>query len=59
MRLSNPAAVTCIRDATACPQAPGGGKLATDQAAFVEAARAKGRKLMVMTFSSMPVPPSP
>ena len=45
---ANQAVATCI-------QAPGGGKLAPDQAEFIAAARAKGRKLMVMTFSSMPV----
>tara|TARA_B100000795_G_scaffold145246_1_gene108754 strand:- start:280 stop:504 length:225 start_codon:yes stop_codon:yes gene_type:complete len=52
-----PAVAACIQAVTTCSQAPGGGKLAADQAEFVEAARAKGRKLMVMTFSSMPVPP--
>jgi len=36
--------------------APGGGKLTGELAKFVEDARAAGRKLMVMTFSSMPVP---
>ena len=52
------AVATCIQANQAvatCIQAPGGGKLAPDQAEFIAAARAKGRKLMVMTFSSMPV----
>jgi len=51
-----PASFACTDFLFLRSSAPGGGKLATDQAAFVEAARAKGRKLMVMTFSSMPVP---
>jgi len=35
--------------------APGGGSLTKDLRDFIDAARAAGRKLMVMTFSSMPV----
>ena len=36
--------------------APGGGKLAPELQSFNDAARRAGRKLVVMTFSSMPVP---
>ena len=36
--------------------APGGGSLAKPVADFIDAARAANRKLMLMTFSSMPVP---
>ena len=52
-----PASFACTDFLFLRSSAPGGGKLSAEQAEFVEAARAKGRKLMVMTFSSMPVPP--
>ena len=52
-----PASFACTDFLFLRSSAPGGGKLSAERAEFVEAARAKGRKLMVMTFSSMPVPP--
>jgi len=51
-----PPSLTCTDFIFLRSSAPGGGKIAPEQATFIDEARAKGRKLMVMTFSSMPVP---
>jgi len=50
-----PASFACTDFIFLRSSAPGGGTLETPIADFIAAARAKGRKLMVMTFSSMPV----